>query len=228
MDYAENKVGHRQRPEDVLPGEEVQDGAFLEPGEASAYFFETEITDSIFDRIKGNSFKEDCTVPRETLRYLRILHWGPGGTTAGELICDKSVSRALLDVFKELYEEKYPIEKVRLIDEYGADDEASMADNNSSCFNFRKVPGKDKLSLHSLGLAVDINPFYNPYVRTNADGVLCCSPEGSQPYMDRGKAFLYKIEADDACVRIFARHGFLWGGDWTTCKDYQHFSTTGG
>ena len=212
----------------VLPGETVGDGAFLKQEEAAAYFYETEITDEVFRRINGKSFKKDCTVPQDSLRYLRILHWGPKGTTAGEMICDKSVSQALLAVFKELYEEQYLIEKVRLIDEYGADDEASMAANNSSCFNFRKVPGKDKLSLHSLGLAVDINPFYNPYVRTGEGGTLFCSPEGSQPYMDRDKEFLYKIEKEDACVRIFAKHGFLWGGDWTTCKDYQHFSTTGG
>ena len=228
MESSEVKDGQGWKPGDVLVGETVKDGDFLESKEADDYFFETEITDPVFERIKGRSFKEDCTVPREKLRYLRVLHWGPKGTTVGELVCDKSVSQALLAVFKELYEEKYPIEKVRLIDEYDADDEASMADNNSSCFNFRKVPGKDKLSLHSLGLAVDINPFYNPYVRTNKEGVLCCSPEGSRPYMDRGRKFPYKIEEGDPCVRIFARHGFLGGGDWTSSKDYQHFSTTGG
>ncbi len=213
--------------QELQPGEQAAGGAFLGE-EGRKYFYESAITDEIFQRIWKKSFKEDCTVPRESLRYLRLLHWGPKGTTVGELICDKSVSQALLEVFWELYQEKYPIEKVLLIDEYGGDDEASMAANNSSCFNFRKVPGKEKLSLHSLGVAVDINPLYNPYVRTDAQGKLCCSPEGSGVYSDRTKEFPYKIQAGDACVRIFEKYGFLWGGDWTTCKDYQHFSTTGG
>ena len=84
---------------------------------------------------------------------------------------------------------------MRLIDDYDGDDERSMADNNSTCFNFRRVPGKEKLSHHSLGIAVDINPFYNPYVRTDKEGRVLCSPEGSQPYGDREKDFIY-IEMD--------------------------------
>lgn len=192
------------------------------------YFFETEIWDGLFERMKGKSFKEDCSVPREALRYIRVLHWGKSGLTVGEMVCDKSVSQALLQIFKELFEKRYPIEKMLLIDEFDADDERSMAANNSSCFNFRRVPGKEKLSLHSLGIAVDINPLYNPYVRVNPEGVTLCSPEGSQPYMDRKAEFPYKIEEEDDCVATFEKYGFQWGGDWTTCKDYQHFSTTGG
>ena len=104
MESSEVKDGQVWKPGDVLVGETVKDGDFLESKEADDYFFETEITDPVFERIKGRSFKEDCTVPRETLRYLRVLHWGPNGTTVGELVCDKSVSQALLAVFKELYE----------------------------------------------------------------------------------------------------------------------------
>lgn len=196
--------------------------------ETARFFFESRIRDELFQRMKGKSFKKDCTVPREDLRYLRVLHWGKEGPTVGEMVCHESVSRPLLEIFMELFQEKYPIERMRLIDDYDADDERSMAANNSSCFNFRRVPGKEKLSHHSLGIAVDINPFYNPYVRTDKEGAILCSPEGSEPYGDREKDFIYKIEKGDICVRTFAKYGFQWGGDWTTCKDYQHFSTTGG
>ncbi len=195
---------------------------------ADKFFFEDQIRDELYQRMKGKSFKKDCTVPREELRYLRVLHWGKEGPTVGEMVCHQSVSQSLLEIFRELFREKYPIERMRLIDDYDADDERSMADNNSSCFNFRRVPGKEKLSCHSLGIAVDINPFYNPYIRTGKEGKILCSPEGSEPYGDRESEFLYKIEEGDICVRAFANHGFQWGGNWTTCKDYQHFSTTGG
>ena len=213
---------------------EYQAGMTVDPAkvqteeERKAFFFETEIWDGLFERMKGKSFKEDCTIPRETLRYIRVLHWGKQGTTVGEMVCDQSISQALLEIFKELYDKKYPIERMQLIDDFDADDETSMAANNSSCFNFRRVPGKNKLSHHSLGIAVDINPIYNPYVRVNQEGQVLCSPKGSQPYMDREAEFLYKIEAGDDCVKAFEKQGFQWGGDWTTCKDYQHFSTTGG
>ena len=207
------------------PGDTVEEG---ELENIEQWFTQSPITDEIFARIWRKSFKEDCTVPREELRYLRLLHWGKEGKpTVGELICHCSVSQALLAVFRRLYDEKYPIESVRLIDDFDADDETSMAANNSSCFNFRRVPGKDKLSLHSLGIAVDINPLYNPYVRTSPEGRLLCSPEGSLPYTRREEEFPYKIGPQDPCVRAFADHGFQWGGDWVTCKDYQHFSTTG-
>ncbi len=213
---------------------EYQAGMTVEPArlqteeKTAEFFFETEIWDGLFERMKGKSFKEDCTVPRETLRYIRVLHWGKEGATVGEMVCDKSISQPLLNIFRELFDKNYPIERMQLIDDFDADDETSMAANNSSCFNFRRVPGKEKLSLHSLGIAVDINPFYNPYVRVNQEGKTLCSPDGSEPYMDRETEFQYKIAAGDDCVKAFEKYGFQWGGDWTTCKDYQHFSTTGG
>ena len=204
---------------------EYKAGDVMDPNnlETERFFFESPIRDELFERMWGKSFKEDCTIPKEDLRYLRVLHWGKEGPVVGEMVCHKSVSQSLLEIFKELFREKYPIERMRLIDDYDGDDERSMADNNSTCFNFRRVPGKEKLSHHSLGIAVDINPFYNPYVRTDKEGRVLCSPEGSQPYGDREKDFIYKIEEGDICVRTFAKYGFQWGGDWTTCKDYQHF-----
>ena len=101
-------------------------------------FYISEIPDDIFEKMQGKSYKENCTVPREELRYIHILHIGfDGKTHEGELIVNKRIADAVLDIFAELYKAEYRIEKVRLIDEYNAEDELSMRDNNSSAFNFR-------------------------------------------------------------------------------------------
>ena len=128
----------------------------------------------------------------------------------------------MADVFYELYQAGYPIEKMHLIDDYGGDDESSMKDNNTSCFNFRKIEGSQTLSNHSKGRAVDINPLYNPYVKETADGTVV-QPAGAEAYGNRDSEFSYKIENGDLCYEIFTNHGFSWGGDWNSVKDYQHF-----
>lgn len=160
----------------------------------------------------------------EDLRYVHILHYNfEGEVTEGELICNALIAQDLTEIFYELYRAEYQLEKVRLIDEYLADDDASMEDNNTSCFNYRVVEGSDTLSKHAYGLAIDINPFYNPYVRYNNDGSLHIDPAGSEVYADRSAEFPYKIDANDLCLQLFKEHGFTWGGDWNSMKDYQHF-----
>ncbi|MCR5602156.1 MAG: M15 family metallopeptidase [Lachnospiraceae bacterium] len=201
--------------EDNAIGEEVNNMA--------ENFYITEITDDIFDRIYGKSFKEDCTLPREELRYLHVLHKDINGEEhEGEMIVNKHIAEDVLDILKTLYENDYPIEKIRLVDEYGADDELSMEDNNSSCFNFRFVPRTKKISKHGMGMAVDINTLYNPYI-TTVNGRRNVDPVNAEPYADRDADFDYKIEKGDLCYNLFTGHGFTWGGEWKNSKDYQHF-----
>lgn len=186
-------------------------------------FFYQSITDDIKARINGLSYKSDCTVPYEDLRYVSVLYEDFNGETQiGEIICNKAIARDLVEIFYELYLNHYPIDKIRLVDEYDADDDLSCAANNTSCFNFRKVYGSDNLSKHALGLAIDINPFQNPYV-TYPDGVERISPPGSEPYADRDSGLPHIITEDDLCYQLFTAHGFTWGGHWRTLKDYQHF-----
>lgn len=187
-------------------------------------FYIAEIDEKIFGRIDGKSYKKDCPLSLSELRYLHVLHKDLNGKTLeGELICNVRIAEPLIDIFKELFMAGYPIEKIRLIDEYDADDELSMRDNNSSCFNFRRVSFTDRISLHGYGMAVDINPLYNPYIKT-VDGKKIIAPDNSTEYEDRENFFPYKIEEDDFCCRIFAAYGFSWGGNcWDDEKDYQHF-----
>ena len=186
-------------------------------------FYISEIPDDIFAKMQGKSYKEDCTVPREDLRYVHVRHMGfDGEAKDGELVVNKAIADDVLAIFEELYKADYPIEKVRLVDEYDADDEASMSDNNSSAFNFRFISHTMRISRHGLGMAVDINTRYNPYVKT-VDGKLSIEPANGADYVDRSKDFPHKIDHEDLCYKLFKEHGFTWGGDWTHSKDYQHF-----
>ena len=190
---------------------------------SSSDFYIAEITDDIFARMQGKSYKEDCTVPREDLRDVHVRHMGfDGEVKDGELVVNKAIADDVLAIFEELYKADYPIEKVRLVDEYDADDEASMSDNNSSAFNFRFISHTTRISKHGLGMAVDINTRYNPYVKT-VDGKLSIEPANGADYVDRSKDFPHKIDHEDLCYKLFKEHGFTWGGDWTHSKDYQHF-----
>ena len=194
-----------------------------EPTQTTDDFYISEIPDDIFEKMQGRSYKADCTVPREELRYIHVLHMGfDGQTHEGELVVNKAIADDVLEIFEELYKAEYPIEKVRLVDEYDADDEASMSDNNSSAFNFRFISHTTKISKHGMGMAVDINTLYNPYVKT-VDGKLSIEPANAADYVDRSADFPYKIDHDDLCYKLFTEHGFEWGGDWTHSKDYQHF-----
>ena len=205
------------------PAAESESGKESEMTKIDKDFYITGITDEIFDRMKGKSFKDDCTVPREDLRYLHVLHKNiDGDVLEGEMVVNKYIAEDVLEILKELYENDYPIERMVLIDEYDADDEASMEDNNSSSFNFRLISHTNRVSKHGLGMAVDINTLYNPYTKV-ADGKRIIEPITGEPYLDRDASFPYKIEKGDLCYKLFTEHGFVWGGDWTNRKDYQHF-----
>ncbi len=216
----ETETAEEDKAEEKAPAEGEAEET---PEQFAEGFTKSKITDDIKKRITGLSYAADCTVPYEDLRYLRVMYVNFGGSkVSGEIICNKVIADDLLQIFKGLYDEGYQIDKIRLIDEYGADDDLSCADDNTSCFCFRKVYGSKNLSKHALGMAVDINPFYNPYV-TYPNGNIRISPPGSEPYADRNADFPHKIDKNDLAYKLFTAHGFKWGGDWNSLKDYQHF-----
>lgn len=187
------------------------------------YFYSEEITDDIKLRIAGKSYKDDCTVPFEDLNYVRVLYYGfDKEIHIGELIVNVAIAEDIVAIFAELFEAKYPIEEMVLVDEYNADDNASMAANNTSSFNYRTVPGATHLSKHALGLAIDVNPLYNPFVQYNEAETIVLPVEGI-PYADRTLDCPYYIDEDDLCYQAFTKRGFTWGGFWESEPDYQHF-----
>ena len=188
------------------------------PTEAQTFRIDT-ISDAVFQRMQGKSYPEGCIVSRSELRYLTVSHYDHQGKThTGELVCNKRIATDLIDIFRSLYKAHYPIERMRLIDDYEADDERSMRANNTSCFCYRAVSGSKKLSKHAQGLAIDINPLYNPYQKGAK-----VQPANARRYCNRAASFPYKIEKGDLLYRLFVSHGFSWGGSWRSLKDYQHF-----
>jgi len=171
-------------------------------------------------RMRGVSYPEDAGIPLSELRYLRLSYWDfEGVQQTGEMVCHASVARDLCDIFRELYQARYPIRSIRLVDDFGGSDEASMRADNTSCFNYRPRTGQRRLSSHARGLAVDVNPLENPFV--GRDGSV--HPAEAAPYADRTADFPHKIDRNDLCYRLFRAHGFSWGGAWRSVKDYQHF-----
>lgn len=196
---------------------------FSEDERMDSEFYISEISDDLFEKMKGKSYKADCTIDLNQLRYIHVLHWNLLGMECeGEIVCNVQIAEKLILIFKELYKIGYEIEKIRLVDEYDADDEKSMADNNSSCFNFRFISHTTTVSKHGSGMAIDINPLYNPYIKY-VNGKLNIEPANAKDYIDRTKDFACKIDHQDAAYKIFTKYGFEWGGDWEEAKDYQHF-----
>ncbi len=197
----------------------------IEGGELDNYFVSYTIDDDLFKRIYGLSYKEDCTIPREELRYLKVLHYGYDRQIyVGELMVNAELAGDFLEIFRALYENQYEIEKMLLVDDFGADDNWSIENNNTSAFNYR-VSTLDGVTLsnHAFGRAIDINPLHNPYV-TYYDWGMDTYFDESIPYMNREDSSLkHMINHEDLCCRLFIEHGFTWGGDWENPKDYQHF-----
>lgn len=212
-------VAWAQKPSSSTAGDIVAESTLRT--DISAWFTSQEIPDAVFRRMQGKSFAQGCTTPRSQLRYLRVLHRNRDGKAqVGELVCHHTIAAALLDIFRQLYDANYCIERMVLIDNYDADDIRSMEANNTSCFNFRFMTGsRTRVSKHGMGLAIDINPLYNPYVKGNF-----VSPASGKAYArNRSSRQPMVIMQGDLCHRLFLSHGFKWGGAWKSPKDYQHF-----
>lgn len=169
----------------------------------------------------GATWRPGCPVPPERLRRVNLDYLGfDGRTRRGDLVVAEDLVGDVIDVFAELYRLRFPIERMRTVDEYpGAEDELSMRDDNTSAFNCRRLPGGSGWSLHALGRAVDVNPLLNPYVDSRGN----LEPATAGPFVDRSRRDPGMLHAGDPAVRAFTSRGWRWGGDWRTPKDYQHF-----
>ena len=182
----------------------------------------TEIDDAVRARMTS-SWRPGCPVPLEELRLVTLDHWSTDGAEhSGELVVHRDLADGIVRVFAALWDTRFPIERMQLVDVYGGDDAASTRDNNTAAFNCRDVVGRPGAwSEHAFGRAIDVNPLVNPYALDPNIG----DPVLAQ-YLDRALSVPGLLRDGDAAVEAFAREGWSWGGSWSA-PDYQHFSVTG-
>lgn len=183
-------------------------------------FIKSEISDEVKTRMMGKSMPEDATISFDELSYLTITYLDYNGTTKqGEMVVHNQLADEVLDIFKDIYKAKFPIEKMKLVDDYNASDHSSMVNNNTSAFCYRTIAGSNKVSNHGKGLAIDINPFYNPHVLKSSGKV---NPPEASKYADRTLNAKGMIKYNDVVYKAFISRGWTWGGNWNN-PDYQHF-----
>jgi peptidoglycan LD-endopeptidase CwlK len=165
------------------------------------------------EALLGLVFPDDV---RNTLELVDVRHHSfDAAVHQGQLVVHTSLAQEVREIFEALFALRFPIAKVIPIVAYNWSDDASMADNNSSAFNYRKIYGTDDVSNHSLGRAVDINPLLNPYIAR--DGSVHPSAGVHQPGTPGTFA------EDDPATQVFLSRGWEWGGHWPDRKDWQHF-----
>ena len=169
------------------------------------------------------TYRPGCPVPPSQLRLLRVSHWDfRGRVHVGELVVHAREAQDVVSVFRRLYAARFPIRRLRLVDGYGGDDDRSMAADNTSGFNCRRVEGSASWSAHAYGLAIDVNPVENPFILNGR-----VSPPAARRYLNRSRVRPGMAVRGNVLVRAFAAIGWSWGGRWTNPVDYQHFSATG-
>ncbi|MEV4806930.1 M15 family metallopeptidase [Nonomuraea sp. NPDC049421] len=171
------------------------------------------------------SWRPGCPVHYRDLRLVTLSYWGfDGKPHTGELVVRKTVTDDIETVFKKLYDRRWPIRQMKLVDAYKADDYDSIDADNTSAFNCRRATGSSNWSNHAYGEAIDVNPLENPYV-TASGGTAHRNAKKFTKRPMKGKGV---INPGDRVVKTFAQVGWEWGGYWSGAKDYQHFSKGGG
>jgi hypothetical protein len=170
-----------------------------------------------------STWKRGCPVTASELSWVRVSFWGfDKRRHTGELLVNRSVADDVVSVFRRLYAARYPLEEMRITRLAELDAPPTGDGNNTGAFVCRPMRGGSSYSQHAYGLAIDVNPFQNPYLKE--DQVL---PELASSYLDRGWIRPGVITPRGPVVRAFAAIGWAWGGAWQSLKDYQHFSSNG-
>lgn len=173
--------------------------------------------------LRRSTWRPACPVKANELAYVNVSFWGfDRRPHTGELLLHRNVAKDVVSVFRSLHRERWPIEEMRITRAIELDAPPTGDGNNTGAFACRPARLSDDWSEHAFGLAVDINPFHNPYVRN--DLVL---PELAIAYRDRTWRRPGMIFQGDVVTTAFARIGWGWGGAWSSSKDYMHFSSSG-
>lgn len=175
------------------------------------------------DVLARSTWQPACPVKASDLRYLTMTFRGfDGRAHTGEMLVNASGATGITKVFGQLFAAHFPLEEMRVTSPAELTAPPTGDGNTTSAFVCRPARGQTTWSAHAFGLAVDVNPFCNPY--TQRDLVL---PELASAYVDRARVRPGMVLAGDATVRAFAAIGWSWGGAWTSPKDRMHFTATG-
>ncbi|WP_370021861.1 M15 family metallopeptidase [Planotetraspora sp. GP83] len=170
------------------------------------------------------SWRPGCPVPLSGLRKITMTYWGfDDKAHTGELAVNAAVAEDVVSVFKKLYDFRFPIRRMELVDAYKGSDNDSIDADNTSAFNCRNATGSSSWSEHAYGRAVDINPRENPYVYADGSN----AHRNADAFVERPLKKPGVINEGDRVVRAFEDIGWGWGGLWSGAKDYQHFSASG-
>lgn len=200
-------------------------GALLPPVDTAFAAAVEELDDARFAAMQGCSWRDDPRCPaRDALASVRFTHRTmDGGVGTGTLIVARALAPEVVALLARLYAIGFPLAGVEPVDAHGADDERSMAADNSSAFNFRVVAGTGVLSQHAFGLAIDLNPVENPMIWPARDGQPPrIEPAGGAAYADRRHLRPGMIVRPGPVTAIFDELGWEWGGDWRHCADLHH------
>lgn len=199
----------------------------------SALFSKHKLTDELVeDMIVKNIWNDNCPIHHSRLALLKLSYYDFSGAinNDGQMVVFDVVADKVLKIFESLFTNRFPINKIKLINEYNGNDFNSMEDNNTSSFNCRLIPGTDIVSIHSYGLAIDINPKQNPYVvfEQKTPGVMHVMPVSGIEYMNRLNIRDGMVESilpdGKTVIDIFKNNGFnIWGGTWNDSLDWHHF-----
>jgi len=195
-------------------GEEYLNGLEFVP-----IFAREPLPEHIIEQITGVTFHDNTPFDYSFLTYVTVTHVNfHGESVIGHLIVADEIGDEVLEIFAEIYESGFPIYSIRLIDYFDASDYYSMAANNSHAFNFRYIAGTSVISRHGFGMAIDINPIQNPYIRGET-----IWPAAGVEYLDRSYVRPGMIVHGCVVYNAFISRGWIWGGNWTSPRDYHHF-----
>ncbi|HSW53638.1 MAG TPA: M15 family metallopeptidase [Ignavibacteriaceae bacterium] len=192
----------------ILPGTNGEN--VLSQDEEQGFVIDSDVT--FEEAVAGISIPQSIL---ENLRLVDVYYYGfDEKIHKGQLVVHKDVVLDVIEIFELIRESRFPIGKVVPISKYGWSDEKSMQDNNTSAFNYRFISGSRVISNHAAGLAIDINPALNPYIKNGHSLPENCVYDTTK---------VGTISASSELVKEFKQRGWEWGGDWKSLKDYQHF-----
>ncbi|HUQ06160.1 MAG TPA: M15 family metallopeptidase [Kofleriaceae bacterium] len=182
-----------------------------------------ELDDATFARMRGCSWKDDPRCPaRPALACVVVRHVDMAGRAAeGEIVVARGLAAETVALFGRLYAIGFPLSRVELVDAHDADDDRSMAADNTSAFNFRVIAGTSVLSQHALGVAIDLNPVENPMIWPGGERFV---PPGGADFLDRRRVRPGMIVRPGPVTAIFDELGWEWGGDWKHVADLHHIA----